>query len=47
MKEMETNLSRIKVTKSSNDFLLVQVAGSRFHPADHLHVFVVLERILS
>ena len=44
---VETDLSRIKVAKSSDNFLLVQIAGGSFHPADHLHVFVVLERILA
>lgn len=36
-------LSGIQMTKSTNNFLLVQIAGRRFQPTNGLHLFVQLK----
>lgn len=43
---IDTDLAGVEVAKAPDDLLLVQVARCRLHPADHLHVLVVLEGIL-
>lgn len=39
-------LAGVQMTETSDDFLLVQITGGRFHPTDRVHLAVVLQRIV-
>lgn len=40
-------LTRVQVTKASNDFLLVQVAGRRFETTNRLHLPIHVEGFIA
>lgn len=43
---ISSNLSRVQVTKSPDDFLLVQITGCRFYASDILHLLVVSNGVI-
>ena len=42
-----TDLTGVKMAETTNGFLFVQVASSCLHTADHLHVSVIFQGIIS